>query len=98
MGESQDVRCCCVFAVEFQSEDNELDLDFIDDDEVMEMDFGEVIGVNVPKYDGPYLVTPSTEVQRLHTKDLLSTGDIVVDRIPSNYGLITWDGSVLTVS
>lgn len=27
----------------------------------------------------------------------LST-QIVIDAIPSNYGLITWDGSILTVS
>lgn len=50
------------------------------------------------EYDGPYEVTPTATAQTLATMGLLSTADIVVNPIPSNYGLITWDGAVLTVS
>lgn len=50
------------------------------------------------EYDGPYEVTPSATAQTLATRGLLSTADIVVNPIPSNWGRITWDGSTLTVS
>lgn len=50
------------------------------------------------EYDGPYEVTPTNVAQTLATRGLLSTADIVVNPIPSNWGRITWDGSTLTVS
>ena len=50
------------------------------------------------EYEGPYQVTPTTTAQTLATRGLLSTADIVVNPIPSNYGLIQWNGAVLTVS
>lgn len=49
-------------------------------------------------YTGAYTVTPSAEEQVLHTQYLRMTDDIVVAAIPQNYGLITWNGSFLTVS
>ena len=49
-------------------------------------------------YPGPYEVTPSSEAQVLPTAHCTMTGDLVVEPIPSNYGLITWNGSTLTVS
>lgn len=49
-------------------------------------------------YTGSYEVTPSAETQTLDTKDLRMTDNIVVNPIPSNYGLITWNGSTITVS
>ena len=49
-------------------------------------------------YEGSYSVAPSTEAQTLQTNGKLLTADIVVDAIPQNYGLITWNGSYLTVS
>lgn len=52
----------------------------------------------VPKYDGPYSITPSGNAQTLQTAGKLMTEDIKVGKIPSNYGLITWNGGVLTVS
>ena len=51
-----------------------------------------------PSYDGPYEVTPSASEQVLETDQLCMVGDITINPIPSNYGLITWDGSSLTVS
>ena len=49
-------------------------------------------------YAGAYAVTPGPEAQTLATEGLRMTGDIVIGAIPSNYGLITWDGTKLTVS
>lgn len=49
-------------------------------------------------YDGPYTVTPSDDAQTLATEGYLMTGNVVVEPIPSNYGRITWNGAVLTVS
>ena len=51
-----------------------------------------------PAYDGPYSVTPSAEEQVLETNGKRMTANVVVGAIPSNYGLVTWNGSVLTVS
>lgn len=49
-------------------------------------------------YDGPTTVTPSDSTQTLDTRGKTMLSDITVNPIPSNYGLITWNGSVLTVS
>ena len=51
-----------------------------------------------PSYEGPYEVTPSEETQTLATDSLYMRGNITINPIPSNYGLITWNGSTLTVS
>ena len=51
-----------------------------------------------PTYEGPTEVTPSSVEQVLLTKNYRMTEHIKVKPIPSNYGLITWDGSIITVS
>ena len=50
------------------------------------------------EYIGPYTVTPTQETQTLKTKSKVLVKDVTVNPIPPNYGLITWDGSILTVS
>lgn len=54
--------------------------------------------VEIPAYEGDYMITPAAEAQTIPTKNLRMTDDITVGAIPQNYGLITWDGSTLTVS
>ena len=49
-------------------------------------------------YGGSYLVIPSAEEQVLPTSGKELIEDVVVAPIPNNYGLITWNGSYLTVS
>ena len=49
-------------------------------------------------YTGPYEVTPSAEETILETTGLIMESNVTVNPIPSNYGLITWDGAILTVS
>lgn len=55
---------------------------------------------NVPiePFDGAYEYTPTRETQVVLIDGKKATDNITINPIPSNYGLITWDGSVLTVS
>ncbi len=50
------------------------------------------------EYFGPYSVTPSDVEQVMKTAQKIASKDIVVNPIPSNYGKIGWNGSILTVS
>ena len=47
---------------------------------------------------GGETVVVGGEEQRLPTASRMLEQDIVVKPVPSNYGLITWDGSTITVS
>lgn len=49
-------------------------------------------------YMGAYEVTPSGETQTLETENKRMTGNVTINPIPNNYGLITWNGSIITVS
>ena len=49
-------------------------------------------------YDGEYTIRPSTEAQVLPTQEMMMRDNITIEAIPRNYGLITWNGSTLTVS
>ena len=51
-----------------------------------------------PAYTGPYEVTPSSTEQVLNTDTFYMNGNVIINPVPSNYGLITWNGSTLTVS
>lgn len=53
---------------------------------------------DLPVYDGTAEITPSNQAQVLQTSGKAVTRNIVVNPIPSNYGLVTWNGSILTVS
>lgn len=49
-------------------------------------------------YTGEYNITPSANTQTLETKNLRMTDNVTINPIPSNYGLITWNGAFITVS
>lgn len=49
-------------------------------------------------YEGEYEYTPTNEVQEIPIAEKVATTNIIINPIPSNYGLITWNGSVITVS
>lgn len=57
-----------------------------------------VVEHDLPVYTGETVVTPSDTEQVLATAEKVVTRNIVINPIPSNYGLITWNGSTLTVS
>ena len=74
--------------------DGEMNLDTVIDGEA-----GVIIKVKeADPYTGETVITPTQETQVLHTTGLMIPTDITIKPIPSNYGLITWDGSTLTVS
>ena len=50
------------------------------------------------QYTGPTTITPGPITQTLATAELMVPVDIIIEPIPSNYGLITYNGSILTVS
>lgn len=58
----------------------------------------EIRGGAYPEYSGQTEVIPSNQMQRLETANKSVLSDINIMPIPSNYGLITWNGSTLTVS
>ena len=49
-------------------------------------------------YTGSYEITPTDEAQTIPTANLLATQDFVVQPIPTNYGLVTYNGAIITVS
>lgn len=58
----------------------------------------EVYEKSVEVYDGDYEFTPTDEPQTIAIENKRATQNITINPIPSNYGLITWDGATLTVS
>lgn len=50
------------------------------------------------QYQGSYVFTPSAQSQTIHTGGTTLLSNITINPIPSNYGLITHDGTVITVS
>lgn len=53
---------------------------------------------DVEIYDGPYEYTPTADTQTIEIERKMAAANIVINPIPSNWGLITWNGSTLTVS
>ena len=54
--------------------------------------------IEADEYAGPYEITPSATEQVLETRNKKAIQDIIINPIPSNYGLVTWDGVSLTIS
>lgn len=57
-----------------------------------------IVARPVPDYLGPYEFTPTQGTQTAAVANTRATRDIIINPIPSNYGLITWNGATLTVS
>lgn len=49
-------------------------------------------------YEGSYVFTPSANTQTIDIAGKQARENITINPIPSNYGLITWNGATLTVS
>ena len=49
-------------------------------------------------YEGEYVFTPTSETQTVPTKDKVLLDDIIINPIPNNYGLITYNGAIIRVS
>lgn len=64
----------------------------------VDMVMGAAVTVNYPLFDGEYAYTPTTEMQTVPIGGKAAVQNITINPIPSNYGLITWNGSTITVS
>lgn len=51
-----------------------------------------------PPYEGETVFTPTQQTQTIQAAGFLFSENITINPIPSNYGLITWNGATLTVS
>lgn len=80
--------CCCCIDLEIE----EPSLMWGEDEYVR------VVNASAEEYAGPYEATPTASAQTFDTTGKLMVRDFTVAPIPSNWGLITWNGSVLTVS
>lgn len=49
-------------------------------------------------YTGDYIITPTSEDIVLQTNGKRMIDNVTIKAIPQKYGLITWNGSFLTVS
>ena len=56
------------------------------------------IGGGGEYFPGPYDYTPTGSAQVLETKGKTMKENLTIAPVPSNYGLITWNGAFLTVS
>ena len=71
------------------------------DSQKMGVSFGTPIArdyVDRDPYEGAYTVDPGQSAVVLETRNLWMHENVTVNPIPNYYGLITWDGSKLTVS
>lgn len=57
-----------------------------------------ITGGRLPEYTGPTEITPNERTQYLETESKSVLSRVKINPIPSNYGLITWNGTTLTVS
>lgn len=79
------------------SEADALSFDLSEADDI-ELTLSTPSQIGVENYDGPYEVTPTQSEQVLNMRNLRATQNVIINAIPNNYGLITWDGAKLKVS
>lgn len=90
-------ECCCCLDLEL--EDDALALDVADSSlEWGEDEYVRVVNANADEYAGPYEATPTAAALTFPTTGKLMVREFTVNPIPSNWGLITWNGLTLTVS
>ena len=81
----------CLASLELEALENTIDIP-ISVEEVR------TVYVYPNQYDGETVIIPSSEEQVLDTAEKTVMEPIVIKPIPQNYGLITYNGSVITVS
>lgn len=50
------------------------------------------------KYTGKYRFTPTNKIQVIESENKLLLQNVIIEPIPKNYGLITWNGSYMRIS
>lgn len=89
-----------IIPLEVLVEDITIPLEAVTGDDEIALDIEHVREVyrDLPDYEGPYTVTPSAESQTLLTDNKRMAGDIVIEAIPQNYGKVSYNGSILTIT
>lgn len=59
---------------------------------------GQFYAIGATPYTGDYEYTPTEETQVIPMSGLCALEDVVINPIPNNYGLITYNGSTIRVS
>ena len=78
-------------------DNNEINLS-VGDSDGLSLSAGEVVNIGADLYEGSYEWTPAVTAQTIPINGLQAKADIVIKPIPNNYGLVTYDGSTITVS
>lgn len=78
-------------------DNNEVKLS-VGDPDGLSLSAGEVVNIGADLYEGSYEWTPAATAQTIPINGLQAKADIVIKPIPNNYGLVTYDGSTITVS
>lgn len=89
---------CCIIPVSIDECECTFDASLSINNEI-ELDLGiNPTPVYPDIYEGSYEIIPTGERQILKTNGLMMNGNVVIEKIPDNYGMITWNGSFLRVS
>ena len=86
------------FKISFSDTNAQFNTNLKETNESFDVGFGDAYIMHIDKYTGDYEVTPSKDAQILQTQGKFMEHNLTVNPIPSNYGLITWNGIYLTVS
>ena len=91
--------CLCNVVLEIEAEDG-IEFSTAETQAAAVLQLGDALIIRSPElpYAGPYTVTPSRQTQTLSTRGFAMTEDVVVEPIPQNYGLVTYNGRILTIS
>lgn len=82
--------------VAFAEQSAEMNCSVTADDASFTVEWGD--SYVTPAYEGSYEVTPTQSTQTLPTSGYRMTGNVIINPIPSNYGLVERVGLVLTIS
>lgn len=92
------MRAICCKSLNLIIEDQEgFDLS-IGEPEAYEFSIGEVIHLGGEQYTGSYEWTPSRARQIIPISGKQASANIVINPIPNNYGLVTYNGSTITIT
>ena len=87
------------FDVTFRSSDQRFTAEMRGSPERFSADFRSLqTVVDVDDYTGPYTFTPAASPQIVPTSGLRMIDNVTINPVPSDYGHISWNGSVITVS
>ncbi len=99
-----------IYAVEEENENILLDISSEDEEYLLEIQDNDALDyilesstaiinyIDGEIYSGDYTVTPTRQPQVLLTSNKVLLENITVEAIPSCYGLVEWNGSVMRIS